>query len=79
MKVTRIAKAKNLPKADLEQAIETANRLSIVRKQTCLEFCSLKGVDIDFKPETARDVWMARGQEQLFFLPAPDPLQLHLR
>ena len=70
MKVTRIAKAKILPKADLEQAIEIANRLSIVRKQTWQEFCSLKGVDIDFNPETARDMWMARGQAQQFNLPA---------
>ncbi len=70
MKVTRIARAKNLPKTDLEQAIEIANRLSVVRKQTWQEFCSLKGVNIDFSPETARDMWMARGQEKQFDLPA---------
>ncbi len=38
MKVTRIARAKNLLKTDLEQVVEIANRLSIVRKQTWQEF-----------------------------------------
>lgn len=70
MKVTRITRVKNLPKNDLEQAIEIANRLSVVRKQTWQEFCSLKGVDIDFSPELARELWMARGQDKQFNLPA---------
>lgn len=70
MKVTRIARSKNLPSNNLAETIEIANRLSVVRKQTWQEFCSLKGVEIDFNPEKARDMWMARGQDKQFNLPA---------
>jgi IS605 OrfB family transposase len=70
MKFTRIAYSQNIAPEALSELREIALRLAVVRRQAWQEFCSFKGIEINFHPGTARDMWMAREQDKCFNVPA---------